>query len=346
MRSKNSGAPRIFISGTGSVSPAGWSAADLWACVSSGNPAPDTELERPGWEHPLRARRVPRLNPRPSFLNHPRLRRASPISQFAMAAAIEAMGPAYPLSGGRVGVILCVMSGCVNYSRRFYDEAWRDPATASPLVFPETVFNAPASHIAALLGTGAINYTLVGDPGTFLQGLALAAQWLLEEQVEGCVVIGAEEIDWITSDAFRHFQRDAILAEGAGALYLTGSGGGENSIELRAITDSHLFLGNVSRARAVLRMREELPPGSERDWLVESSISGSSADAAERKAWQNWPGSRLAPKQLLGEALAAGSAWQCVAAVEALKQQGSASAFVSVAGCNQQAIGAQFATRS
>jgi len=38
-----------------------------------------------------------------------------------------------------------------------YDETLRDPTTASPLFFPETVFNAPASHIAALLGTTAIN---------------------------------------------------------------------------------------------------------------------------------------------------------------------------------------------
>ena len=74
------------------------------------------------------------------------------------------------------------MSGSVNYSRRFYDETLKDPATASPLVFPETVFNAPASHLAALLGTTAINYTLVGDPGTFLQGIALAADWLLIPQ--------------------------------------------------------------------------------------------------------------------------------------------------------------------
>ncbi len=56
------------------------------------------------------------------------------------------------------------------YSRRFYEEVLRDPATASPLIFPETVFNAPASHLAAFLGTTAINYTLVGDEGTFLAG--------------------------------------------------------------------------------------------------------------------------------------------------------------------------------
>jgi 3-oxoacyl-(acyl-carrier-protein) synthase len=74
--------------------------------------------------------------------------------------------------------VVCVFSGCVNYSSRFYSETLKDPATASPLVFPETVFNAPASHLSAFLGNSAINYTLVGDSGTFLIGLAMAAQWL------------------------------------------------------------------------------------------------------------------------------------------------------------------------
>ena len=53
----------------------------------------------------------------------------------------------------RLGIVACTMAGSVAYSRRFYEEVLREPATASPLVFPETVFNAPASHLAAYLGT-------------------------------------------------------------------------------------------------------------------------------------------------------------------------------------------------
>src|SRR4029079_15259432 len=122
-----------------------------------------------------------------------RLRRSSPISHFVVGAALEALGTDAPaVSAGplRLGIVLWGMSGCVNYSRRFYDEVLKDPATAIPLVFPETVFNAPASHLAALLGTTAVNYTLVGDPGTFLQGLALAADWLSAKRVDGCLVVG------------------------------------------------------------------------------------------------------------------------------------------------------------
>ena len=82
------------------------------------------------------------------------------------------------------GVIVCRIAGGVAYSRRLYEEVLHAPATASTLIFPETVFKAPASHVSAFLGSKGINYTLVGDDGTFLQGLALAAEWLAAGRVD------------------------------------------------------------------------------------------------------------------------------------------------------------------
>src|SRR2546430_7162551 len=190
----------IFVQVIGAVSPAGWGALPLREALAKGEPLPVKELARPGWARSLRVRPVPPPSPRPNFLAHARLRRTSPITQYAVAAALEALGDdvARVSSGSlRLGIVFCVMAGCVNYSRRFYDETLKDPATASPLVFPETVFNAPASHLGALLGTTAINYTLVGDPSIFLQGLALAADWLEAGRVDGCLIIGAVEVEWL-----------------------------------------------------------------------------------------------------------------------------------------------------
>jgi len=153
-------AETIFVKGVGSVSPAGWGVLPLREALAKGCPLLTKELPRPGWTAPLRVRAVPPSLTRPGFMTHARIRRVSPITQFAVAAALEALGDDVgPVGDGslRLGIVLCVMTGCVNYSRRFYDEALKDPATASPLVFPETVFNAPASHLAALLGTTAMN---------------------------------------------------------------------------------------------------------------------------------------------------------------------------------------------
>jgi hypothetical protein len=337
----------VFVHGVGAVSPAGWNADFLHAAVSKQTVSAPVQVSRPGWPHGIQVRRAPSPAPKPAFLAHARLRRSSPISHFAVSAALEALGPdAEAVSAGtvRLGIILCVMSGCVNYSRRFYDEVLKDPVTASPLVFPETVFNAPCSHLAALLGARGITYSIVGDPGTFLQGLALAGEWLVNKEVDGCLVIGAEEGDWITADAFRHFSRQLILSEGAGALYLKLGAPTGLPLELKGVTDSYSFFNHETRLAAAKKMRAELPSGSSDDLLSEGTQAIPVLDAPENRVWQNWPGKRLGVKRYLGEGLTAAAAWQCVAGIRMIQSQGCSSLLVSVAGCNQQVIGAHFST--
>jgi 3-oxoacyl-(acyl-carrier-protein) synthase len=335
---------RIYVHGCGAVSPAGWGVAPLRTALDNGVPLPVKPLPRPGWTTPLDVRQVSPPLPRPDFMSHGRLRRTSPISQHVVAAALEALGSDRSLlatGNFRLGIVLCVMSGCVNYSRRFYDEVLREPATASPLVFPETVFNAPASHIGALLGTAAMNYTLIGDPGTFLEGVAVAAQWLSNGQVDGCLVIGAEEADWLTSEAYYLFAHRVVLSDGAGALYLKKETNGALA-ELRGITDCHLYLKNQSRNKAAERVRSQLPDCQPEHLLADGLQDLPRLDKAEAQAWRDWSSARISPKKVLGEGLMAAAAWQCVAAVDALAQKKCAGASVSIVGCNQQAIGAHF----
>jgi hypothetical protein len=336
---------RIFVHGLGAVSPAGWGVAALRDVLEKNVPLPVQPVARPGWEKPLRVRTVPPPVSRPAFFAHPRLRRASAIAQYAVAAALEALGENVSrVQNGtvRLGIIVGVMAGSVNYSRRFYEEVLQEPATASPLIFPETVFNAPASHLAAYLGSDAVGYTLVGDDGTFLQGLALAAQWLADDKVDVCLVIGAEETDWIAADVMNLFRRDAVHGAGAGAVLLGKNPGGALA-ELSAVTDSFLFTQNQTRVEAARQMRGQLPPGAPDELLCTGAQPIPFTVAAENLAWENWPGARLAPPVILGEAFVASAAWQCVAAGDAVRQNKFAGANVSVVGVNQQAIGARFA---
>ena len=341
---------RIVIHGQGAVSPAGWGVPALRAALEKGETLPTMTLARPGWGRTLPCRQVPPPPMRPSFLAHPRLRRANPLAHHVVAASLEALADdtARVQSGSlRLGIIVCTMAGCVTYSRRFYEETLKDPATASPLIFPETVFNAPASHLAAYLGDGAINYTLVGDDGTFLQGLALAAQWLLDGRVDGCIVAGGEELDWIVADALRLFDHRTIHTAGAGALYLKASesvtGSQVNPLpELDLITDSFLFTQGQGRSEAARRMRIQLPDAGLKRLLCLSAQGVPRADAAEESAWSDWSGSRIAPRKILGEAFNAAAAWQCVWACDALRRGESSTSIVSVVGANQQAIGARF----
>ncbi len=336
---------RIFVAGLGAVSPAGWNVAALRAALDQGEPLPVQSLPRPGWPQPLRARLVPNPPARPDFLAHPRLRRTSPITHYAVAAALEAAAPLRQHSAAkplRLGVVGCLQSGCVQYSCRFYDETLANPATASPLIFPETVYAAPTSHVAALLDNVVLAYSLVGDPAAFLQGVALAAQWLSENRTDACLVVGAEEPHWLTADALRHLDRPAIVAAGAGALCLCSDPALAIGIELAAITDAHTLTARLSRAQAALAMRRQLGAPQSGELLADGLGGSPRPDAAEAAAWGDWPGPRVSPKRLLGEGLMAAAAWQCVAACDALALGRSPAATVSLVGSNQQAIGARF----
>jgi hypothetical protein len=329
---------RIFVCGLGAVSPAGWGVSPMLSALAGGNPIPAQTLDRPGWKRPLSVRHVPPPDSQPALFMHPRLRRASVIALHTVAAALEALGDdVVPVQSGalKLGIVVCTMGGSVTYSRRFYEEVLRDPSMASPLLFPETVFNAPASHLAAYLGSNGISYTLVGDDGSFLQGLAVAAEWLLNDQVDGVVIIGAEEGDWVISEALRLFQRDAVHGAGAGAIYLKKADKSAAGVELTAITDSFSFTQNQTRAGAARKMKAQLPAVAAGELLCDS----------ENKNAGNLihPGLRLSPKIILGEAFAASAAWQCIAACALIKSKTVAAANVSIIGTNQQAIGARFA---
>jgi hypothetical protein len=244
----------------GAVSPAGWNVAALREALDKGEPLPAQSMLRPGWEKPLRARLVPNPAVRPEFLAHPRLRRTSPITHYVVSAALEAMARlrANPDLKYRLGLVVCLQSGCVNYSCRFFDETLKDPATASPLLFPETVYAAPASHVAAVLENVSLASTLVGDPAAFLQGVSLGAQWLEENRVDACLVIGAEETNWIVADALWHLERPAIVSGGAGALCLCRNPELSAGVELAAITDAQTYSAHQSRMQAAQAMRGQL----------------------------------------------------------------------------------------
>lgn len=329
---------RVFIHGVGCVSPAGWDLPSFRAALASGQPVPPAEISRPPTRPILRHRPVPPVPARQPFLAHGRLRRSGPLTVFAAAAAYQALD-GFKRDGRRLGIIFCVTGGCVQFSRRFYDETWRNPATASPLVFPETVFNAPSSHLSALFDSSACNYTCVGDPAVILQAVAMAAAWIVDGKVDDCLVVGAEEADWLTSDAWRHFHRGAICGEGSGALLLSAL---PSEIELACVTPARLYLHRSERASALAATRAALPSPGSNDLLCDSRSGVPVLDHDEDCAWVGWPGMRLSPKRIFGEGLAAGAAWQCVAAIDALRQGAFPAATVAVAGTHEHAAAARF----
>jgi 3-oxoacyl-(acyl-carrier-protein) synthase len=262
------------------------------------------------------------------------------ISQYAVGAVVDALqSTGRKIDASGLGVVVSIFSGSVNYSRRFYDETLKNPATASPLLFPETVFNAPASHISAFLGSSAINYTVVGDSGSFLVGMAIAAGWITQGRVEQCLVIGSEETDWLSAEALRLFDRSKTPSDGAGALLLSAE---PSEIELVAITDEHLYAPK-GKTEALEGMREQLGVPRAGALLCDSISGESGISQEEAELWSSWKGRRISAKRVLGEGLMAAAAWQCVLAVDAIQEGQCKNAYVSAAGFHQHAVGGHFA---
>src|SRR3712207_7903201 len=73
-------------------------------------------------------------------------------------------------------------------------------------LFPETVFNAPASHLAAILGISGASYTLVGDGAVGILAIRMAEDLMENPAIERCLVIAAEEADWLLCDAYSRWR--------------------------------------------------------------------------------------------------------------------------------------------
>jgi 3-oxoacyl-(acyl-carrier-protein) synthase len=330
----------LAITGTGAVTSAGWGVAAMMEALDSSAVIPVSWLERALGDSIVRTpvRRVPGTPV--NMLKSARLRRTSPISKFAAAAAMEALGAeraAESLAGRlRVGVVFTLTNGCVNYSNRFFGEVLADPALASPILFPETVFNAPSSHISALIGSSSPNDSIVGDESAYLTGMDLAAEWIARGDVDGCLVVAAEETDWLSAEALCLYSKHHVPSEGAGAIYLES---GPGAVRIHHLPDPvpYPFRGRVNALRDI---RQTLSPEDDGHALLVDSRAGVPRfDRAETQAWSGWSGPRWSPKRVLGESMGAACALQVVAAVEALKSGTCTQAVISSAGSNQQAAG-------
>jgi 3-oxoacyl-(acyl-carrier-protein) synthase len=233
-------------------------------------------------------------------------------------------------------VIFTLTNGCVNYSNRFFGEVLADPALASPILFPETVFNAPSSHISALIGSSSPNDSIVGDESAYPTGIDLAAEWIARGDVDGCLVVAAEETDWLSAEALYLYSKHHVPSEGAGAIYLEA---GPGPVRIHHLPDPvpYPFRG---RFHAACDIRQALSPVDDgRTLLVDSRAGVRRFDRAETLAWSDWSGPRWSPKRVLGESMGAACALQVVAAVESLKSGPCKQAVVTSAGSNQQAAG-------
>jgi 3-oxoacyl-(acyl-carrier-protein) synthase len=313
----------LRIAGMSWVTPLGNDVENVWQRLLAGETAPVEILENEQNGARYLVHRVPAGTPFPS---HPRLRRASAISRFAAAAGLIALPKGKPFQADRIAVVFAISNGGVIYTRRFYDEIVKSGSqAASPMLFPETVFNAPASHLAAIMGINGASYTVVGDGAVGILALKLAEDLLASADLDLCLVVGAEEIDPLVCEAYRQWRflrnpnkpdagRGMIMSEGAGAILLERSNGG---IEIEEIAPGANFFRRSQALAQLGAVAARLENGNGIEFGI-GSANGTFIDGAERGAVGNeMP--LYSPKIALGESVGASVLWQLIAAAQALK---------------------------
>ena len=323
----------LAIAGMGWVTPLGNGADSIWQRLLDGHEASTTTISEQFGNRSYDAFRVPESAL--TGLAHPRLRRASLISRFAAAAGLEALKAAGVKvdseNAERIALIFAISNGGVIYTKRFYRDIVEAGAqSASPLLFPETVFNAPASHLAAILGVAGVTYTLVGDGAVGILAIKMAEDVMANEALDYCLVVGTEEVDWLLCDAYRRWrllrlappiepfskrERGMILSEGAGAILLGRSG----PITIERTHPGGCY-GKRTQAEEILkRMLSDLNQ-TETDFVI-SSANGTFIDQAEQRALE-----QLIPdaviytaKPALGESIGASGLWQVIVGAQALQ---------------------------
>lgn len=313
----------LSIAGASWVTPLGNSIDRVWQRLVAGEIAPFETL--PNEQNGARylVHRVP-ADATKHLPSHPRLRRASAISRFAAAAGLAALADSKPAPAlNRIALVFAISNGGVIYTRRFYSDIVKSGAqSASPLLFPETVFNAPASHLAAILGVGGASYTIVGDGAVGIFALKLAEDLMASDEIDACLVVAAEEIDPLVCEAYRQWRflrnpstpqatRGMIMSEGAGAVLLDRS---NRMIEIEKIFPGRNFFRR-SQASALLGcVVSHLKEGTA---FCIGSANGTFIDQAERAAVGEMP--LYSPKSVLGDSVGASVLWQLIVAAQALK---------------------------
>lgn len=340
---------KAAITGMGLVTPFGRDLPKVWQAIEEGR-LPDPTAEPTSFDAPP----CPVLRVPDSHLTEaealPRLRRSSRISLLAVTAAQDAIVQAglTPDQLERTALVFTTSDGGIAYTRRFYSEVVQSDS-GSPLLFPETVYNAPTSHIAARLKLSGEAITLAGDAASGLAAVRLGSILLSTGDVDHCLVVSAQEVDEITCEAYRSLglirptidreSPTACFAEGAAALVLAREG----PIMVHA---PHPGFTSTSKARATEQMErilENLLTLCHPDTII-SGQSGVSSDTIEELPLRRLlPGvRRLTPKSSLGESLANSALQHVIVGALALRND-SSEVLVPAVGFNGQ-IAALFLT--
>ena len=216
--SKMSISDRLCITGIGVVSPIGIGKEEFLSSLKSGKSGIeeikefDTHFSRSKKGGMIRS-----FHPK-DFIPATKIRRLDRASQFAMAASKLALADAKfsvtQENSSRIGVVLgsgfCGLSSSEEFHRGQVLKGFLD---LNPMLFPNTVPNAPSSYVSIELGIQGVNSTLVQSFCTAEAAIFFACEQLRKKKADLILTGGVDEL---SEFLFRGFSELHLLATDQG----------------------------------------------------------------------------------------------------------------------------------
>jgi 3-oxoacyl-[acyl-carrier-protein] synthase II len=209
---------RICITGVGIVSPIGIGKEEFLSSLRNGKSGIEEIKEFDTHFSPSKKGGVIRsFHPR-DFIPTSKIRRLDRASQFAIAASKLALADAQftvtQENSSRVGVVLgsgfCGLSSSEEFHRAQVLEGFLD---LNPMLFPNTVPNAPSSYASIELGIQGVNSTLVQSFCTAEAAIFFACEQLRKGKADLILTGGVDELSELL---FRGFSDLRLLATDQG----------------------------------------------------------------------------------------------------------------------------------
>lgn len=188
----------IVITGMGAVSPFGLGVEALWSALEQGERR-GTALEQgePG-DQPVLGLKVGEWQPA-DLLGRRGLQYLHPSAKFLLGASLLALQQAGLADGGtqpdELGVTIgCNLVGLQAIADYDYTAITEGPHYVSPMEAPNTLANAPASHLAIRLKARALNTTIASGQCAGLDALGYAAKVVRDGRARQVVAGGVEEL--------------------------------------------------------------------------------------------------------------------------------------------------------
>src|SRR4030043_444613 len=240
-------ADRICITGVGVVSSIGIGKEEFLSSLKNGKSGIEEIKEfDTNFSHSKKGGIVRSFHPK-VFIPAGKIRRLDRASQFAIAASKLALADASfsvtQENSPRVGVVLgsgfCGLSSSEEFHRGQVLKGFLD---LNPMLFPNTVPNAPSSYVSIELGIQGVNSTLVQSFCTAEAAIIFACDQLRKKKADLILTGGVDEL---SEFLFRGFSELHLLAtdlgrsikmtlegwEGTSIDYLSGAGNSSKGLD-------------------------------------------------------------------------------------------------------------------